>query len=79
VVPDGKGWASVKPGASEPESRHRTQLAAVEAARRQVWEEGGGQLRIHDRSGLMMEWEALSPAPIRVRRGKQMSRRSRSA
>lgn len=34
VVPDGDGWAVKKPGQTSPESRHKTQQAAIDQARR---------------------------------------------
>jgi hypothetical protein len=62
VVPDGKGAAVKKPGAAEPESRHRTQRAAEAQAKKAVRAEGGGEVRIHGRDGAFRDSDTIGNA-----------------
>lgn len=61
VVPDGKGWSVRKPGVSTPESRHRTQDAAEREAKRQVRDDGGGEVRIHRPDGTIRDSDTVAP------------------
>lgn len=61
VVPDGKGWSVKKPGRDAPESRHRTQDAAEREAKRQVRDEGGGEVRIHRPDGTIRDSDTVAP------------------
>lgn len=61
VVKDGKQWAVKKPGASEPESQHRTQSAAERRAKQNVGREGGGEVRIHGRDGRIRDSDTVAP------------------
>ena len=62
VVPSGNGWAVKKPGASKPESNHRTQKAAEEAAKPRIKQEGGGELTISGQNGQFREKNTIAPA-----------------
>ena len=61
VVPDGKGWSVKKPGQAAPTSRHRTQDAAEREAKRQVRDEGGGEVRIHRPGGQIRDSDTVPP------------------
>lgn len=63
VVPDGKGWSVKKPGKSTPESHHRKQGTAEREAKRQVRDEGGGEVRIHRRDGTIRDSDTVAPGP----------------
>jgi hypothetical protein len=62
VVPDGKGWSVKRPGKDAPESHHRTQDAAEREAKRQVRDEGGGEVRIHRPDGAIRDSDTVAPA-----------------
>jgi uncharacterized protein DUF2188 len=51
LVPEGRGWAVRRPGRASPESRHLLLEAAERAARRQLRQEGGGELRVRGADG----------------------------
>ncbi len=55
LVPEGRGWAVRRPGRASPESRHLFLEAAERAARRQLRQEGGGELRLRDPDGRITE------------------------
>ena len=61
VVPDGNSWSVKKPGKTAPESRHRTQDAAESEAKRQVRDEGGGEVRIHRPDGRIRDSDTVAP------------------
>jgi hypothetical protein len=61
VVPSGKGWDVKTPGKTAPESHHRTQGAAEREAKRQVRDEGGGEVRIHRPDGTIRDSDTVPP------------------
>lgn len=62
VIPHEGGWASTKPGASKPESTHSTQYEAQRAAKKQLADEGGGEVRIHSRAGAIRDRDTVGAA-----------------
>ena len=58
--PEG-GWAVKKPGSSKPESVHRKQSSAEDAAKQQVRREGGGEVRIHGTDGRIRDSDTVAP------------------
>jgi hypothetical protein len=61
VVPGPKGWGVKTPGASKPNSTHRTQSAAEKAAKNAVKKAGGGEVVIHGRDGRIRDSDTVSP------------------
>jgi hypothetical protein len=60
VSPRGNGWITQSGGRAI--SRHRTQGAAIKAARGQLRKVGGGPLTIQRRSGLIRASDTVPPA-----------------
>ena len=63
VVPAGPNkWVVRQPGKSEPVSRHRTQEAAEQAAKRDLARTGGGEATTHGRDGRIRDSDTVAPA-----------------
>jgi len=61
VVKHVAGWAVKKAGTPEPESVHRKQRAAEQAAKRTVGDLGGGEVRIQNRQGRWRDSDTVPP------------------
>jgi Uncharacterized protein conserved in bacteria (DUF2188) len=62
VVPShDDGWDVVSPGAQRASSHHGTHQAAIDRAREIVRNEGGGEVVIHDRRGLIRDSDTVAP------------------
>ena len=61
VVPSGNGWVVREPGVTTPTSRHRTQGAGEREARRQVRQEGGGEVVTHRPNGQIRDSDSVPP------------------
>lgn len=62
VVPSREGgWDVVAPGAERASSHLVTQQAAVDRAREIVRNEGGGEVVIHDRRGVIRDSDTVPP------------------
>lgn len=59
--PDGS-WANKKDGADRASSLHETQKQAVDTARRQMKQTGGGELKIKDQRGHIRAKDTIAPA-----------------
>lgn len=59
--PDGK-WANQKDGGERATSLHATQKQAADAARRNLRNEGGGELKVKDEKGKIREKDTIVPA-----------------
>lgn len=55
------GWDVVAPGGQRASSHHHTKRAAVDRARKIVRNEGGGEVVIHDRQGLIRDSDTVAP------------------
>jgi hypothetical protein len=58
--PDG-GWDVNKPGASRASSHHERQADAQSAARRYLYNEGGGELITQGRDGRIRSKDTIAP------------------
>jgi hypothetical protein len=56
-----EGWANKRNDASRASSMHDTQAAAVEAAHRNLENQGGGELIIKGRDGLIRSKDTIPP------------------
>jgi hypothetical protein len=62
VVPNkGKGWAVKVERQIKPESTHRTQGAAEDAAKRASKSSGGGEVVIHRSTGVIRDSDTVAP------------------
>ncbi len=62
VVPNPKGgWDVEKPGASRASAHYDTQAEAVDRARQILHNDGGGELRIHNREGQIRDSSTIAP------------------
>jgi len=62
VAPGKKGgWDVRTPGSSRASSHHDTQRDAIEAGRRILGNQGGGELRIKGRDGRVREQDTIPP------------------
>jgi len=61
VVPNGKGWSVKTPGVAIPDSTHRTQRAAEQAAKEALGRAGGGEVAIHGRDGRIRDQDTVAP------------------
>jgi len=59
--PDGT-WANKKDGADRASSLHPTQHGAVNSARSQLQQTGGGELKIKGTDGLIRAKDTIAPA-----------------
>ena len=62
VVPNGNGWSVKTPGVAKPDSNHRTQRAAEDAAKSSVRNVGGGDVVIHGVDGRFRDSDTVAPA-----------------
>ena len=58
---DDGSWANKREDAAKPSSIHDTQKEAVNAAREMLQNQGGGELTIKGRNGLIREKDTISP------------------
>jgi Uncharacterized protein conserved in bacteria (DUF2188) len=61
VVRRGDDWAVKKGGTARPESVHRRQSRAEEAAKKTVSDLGGGEVRIQGRDGRWRDSDTVPP------------------
>jgi hypothetical protein len=61
VTPHDKGWSVDKPEASRASSVHRTQQEAIDAARQNLKNDGGGELAIKGRDGAVRAQDTVDP------------------
>lgn len=62
VVPNERGgWDVEKPGASRASAHYNTQSEAVNRARQILHNDGGGELRIHNRQGQIRDSDTIAP------------------
>jgi hypothetical protein len=61
VTPHPDGWSVEKPGASRASSVHDTQAEAIDAARRNLENTGGGELAIKGRDGAVRDQDTVRP------------------
>lgn len=59
--PDG-GWDAKKEGSERSSSNSRTQKEAEADAKKFAANSGGGEVRIHDRDGLIRDSDTVAPA-----------------
>lgn len=59
--PDG-GWAAKAAGSKRASSHHSTQAEAEAAAKHYASNQGGGEVRIHGRSGAIRDSDTVPPA-----------------
>ena len=57
----GNGWKVTQPGRATPPSKAPTQGAAERAAKRQVSDAGGGQVYIHNPTGVIRDADTVKP------------------
>jgi hypothetical protein len=55
------GWSNRRNGASKAEGIYRTQKEAIDAARQNLRNSGGGELTIQDRNGRIRDKDTVSP------------------
>ena len=60
-VKDGKGWAVKRAGSQRASSRHATQRAAVNAAKKVARNQGGGEVVIHRKDGSIRDKDTVAP------------------
>ncbi|NLT24637.1 MAG: DUF2188 domain-containing protein [Syntrophorhabdus sp.] len=58
---DDGSWANKREDATRPSSTHRTQREAIDAARGMLQNQGGGELTIKGRDGLIRDKDTISP------------------
>jgi hypothetical protein len=66
VVPRDGGWDIIKEGHRRATGRAKTKAEAVDSARRMVRKDGGGELRIVNRSGKLVDSDTIRPAKRRA-------------
>lgn len=59
--PDGT-WANQRDGGERATSLHRTQKQAADAARQNLQDQGGGELKIKGEDGKIRQKDTISPA-----------------
>jgi hypothetical protein len=57
----GGRWGQKRIDAAQPASIHRTQAEAVSAARSALFKEGGGELIVKDRHGIIRQKDTIAP------------------
>ena len=62
VYKDGEGWVAKREDAERASSRHETQAAAYDAARRYAGGNGGGDISVHRVNGQIREKNTIAPA-----------------
>ena len=72
VVKHDHGWAVKAPGAKRASGIRRTQVEAIDLAKQIVGNQGGGEVRIHDRGGRIRDSDTVAdgndPNPPRDRK-----------
>jgi len=58
---DDGSWANQRQDASKASSTHKTQKEAIDAARDMLKNQGGGELTIKGRDGLIRDKDTVSP------------------
>ena len=58
--PDGQ-WSNKRDGGERASSLHRTQKEAAEEARRQIVQDGGGELKIKGEDGRIRSKDTIAP------------------
>lgn len=61
VTPHPDGWSVEKPGASRASSVHQTQQQAIDAARQNLANSGGGELAVKGRDGAVRAQDTIAP------------------
>lgn len=61
VTPHPEGWSVEKPGATRASSVHETQQAAIDAARQNLGNSGGGDLAVKGRDGKVRAQDTIKP------------------
>jgi len=62
VVPNPNGgWDVTKPGASRASAHYDTQAEAIDRGRQILHNDGGGELRIHNRQGQIRDTDTIAP------------------
>lgn len=61
VVPHPDGWANQRDGAQRASSVHPTQKEAIARAKEMLQNEGGGEVRIHNRKGRIRDSDTVPP------------------
>lgn len=62
VVPDGNGgWKLEKPGATRASAVTSTQAEAIDRARTILQNDGGGELKVHNREGEIRRQDTVAP------------------
>lgn len=61
VTPHPDGWSVEKPGASRASSVHDTQRQAIDAARQNLKNDGGGELVVKDTGGKIRQQDTIAP------------------
>jgi Uncharacterized protein conserved in bacteria (DUF2188) len=56
-----RGWDMVAPGSQCASSHHNTQQAAIDRAREIIRNEGGGEIVIHGRRGIIRDSDTVAP------------------
>jgi hypothetical protein len=59
---DDGSWANKKDGGERASSLHNTQAQAVNAARKQLKETGGGELKVKNEDGRIRSKDTIAPA-----------------
>lgn len=62
ATPHPEGWSVEKPGASRASSVHDTQRQAIDAARQNLINSGGGELAIKGTDGAVRAQDTIKPA-----------------
>ena len=62
ITPGNSGWANKKAGNQHATSVHPTQAAAMQAARRDLAKQGGGELVTHGKDGRIRQKDTVAPA-----------------
>lgn len=58
---DDGSWANKREDATRPSSTHGTQKEAINAAREMLQNQGGGELTIKGRNGLIRDKDTIAP------------------
>lgn len=61
VTPHGDRWSVEKPGATRASSVHDTQREAIDAARRNLRNDGGGELAVKGSNGKVRQQDTIAP------------------
>lgn len=61
VFKDGDSWANKRNDADRASSRHETQKEAIEAAKRMIHNQGGGELTVKGLDGKIRSKDTIAP------------------